>query len=435
MMTPLRTERHHPLHEQLKNTFDLKETYVEFEIFDNVGEEYYANFKTKLKNHPNYESIKHKYFFDDPSYSFLKIFNAKPWAEYDGISDGRRDFYPICSKAEIIRIFEPKNNQDYLLQYRASRVMSSSRLKKTFYKLMDVAGADWNFESFFASHLFDEYMDLLPALKREQCSSVVGGFANSDSANGYCIKVPSGSIVVVSAALKHFLYYMNLFHNSDSFEMEEAGFQSFLIAIRTMLGTETFDFEADSRGEVPAEFHELLEEKTNDQLLFIIGHEYAHHYLGHLHSGHLVNAIADVNTQFENKFYSYSQRAEFEADIASITAPDVIEVYRKTLTQCACDFFFYVDLFQAVQEYIFPSASSYKTHPSPLDRIANLNQTFPTYLNSEDYQLENAMKYFQDLKASMLTEFLPFNIEGLEQYGSVYLNPALVRNKIDHIDY
>lgn len=57
-----------------------------------------------------------------------------------------------------------------------------------------------------------------------------------------------------------------------------------VIATRIMALNETLDFDLDPRGVIPAEMKEIRELVTL-QMRFVIGHEYAHHGLGHLGTG------------------------------------------------------------------------------------------------------------------------------------------------------
>ncbi len=53
---------------------------------------------------------------------------------------------------------------------------------------------------------------------------------------------------------------MNLFHLGRQYNLKSQDISNaFLIAVRTMLGTESLDFEFDNRGDIPDELHLEIE--------------------------------------------------------------------------------------------------------------------------------------------------------------------------------
>jgi hypothetical protein len=192
---------------------------------------------------------------------------------------------------------------------------------------------------------------------------------------------------------------------------------AFIIAIRILIGTESLDFEIDSRGEVPREIHEKLEYVTETQMRFVIGHEYAHHYLNHLEDDSLVKLPFFGN----EKIFNPNQKNELEADIHSIMKPEITDDERSHMADCAFLFLSYLNIFETVKEYMRPSSGRIKTHPDPIDRFWNLRDNIDPKFGYPKEELVEHIKYYEEFNKEIISEFLPFSIEKLEKYGAVYL--------------
>jgi len=195
--------------------------------------------------------------------------------------------------------------------------------------------------------------------------------------NGVCEKTKFGNIIYLSESLSYFLFYMNLsfleFHN---FSMEiEQNLESLLIGLRVMLGVESLDFDLDPRHDIlPKHIIENNNFLVNQQLMFIIGHEYAHHSLGHLNNSkfHKMNSNDLFKVQGENnKIYNYSQKQEFEADWYAFKNTKLKKEKKASILNGAFLFFIYLDVYDSVKQYLHPSVKAYKTHPEPIDRLWN----------------------------------------------------------------
>lgn len=97
-------------------------------------------------------------------------------------------------------------------------------------------------------------------------------------------------------------------------------FNSLVLAIKIMLQNEAMDFELDPRGNVPPEIDEELKKLVNEQILFVIGHDFSHCLLGHLDKSNTrFKSVKDSTHAFE--IYNQNQLEECEADIKSICLP------------------------------------------------------------------------------------------------------------------
>lgn len=398
-----------------------KNYYYNFETIRNVSDEYFDNFEKALKAHVDYEKLKNNFIIDRKSRVMIHIHEKILLSEIEDLSDEEKFFYPLCNRSEINRIFNPKNSSDIFLKYRAEKVIDFQRLHRVVDRIRRKQGCNWSFSKFFDSDQFNAYLDSLPLQEKNKSASIPHGTIHSNEANGSCIPTPFGNIVTVSHALRRFLNFMNLFHfgKQMGFEQKEE-FPSFLIAVRTMLGTESIDFEIDTRGDIPTHINDQIEVLTDWQMMFVIGHEYAHHYLDHLTGKKTFRAEMINGT--EVKYYNHNQIDELEADYYSITKPIISDDQRNLLANSAFQFFQWIDLYQTVREYMFPSSSVVGSHPNPIDRIFELRNRLDTKYGYLIEELHEQLNYYSDFKKFLINEFLPFNVEKLEKYGAIYLD-------------
>ena len=406
-----------------------KEYHYDTEILDNLPTGYIDNFEQELKNHPDFKKIKDNYIIDKSQNVIIQIHERIPRKEIEDLSPEETFFYPTCNKQEIKRIFKVKNAKDFLLKFRAEQVIDNQRLLRVISSIRRNKGAKWNFSKFYSSKHFKKYLNLLPEKEYKLCKSIPFGLIHMNSANGYCMKTDYGNIIVISYALQHFLYYMNLFHFGESLGMKsEDTSTAFFIAVRILLGKESIDFELDPRGKVPKKIHLKVTEFTELQLLFVVGHEYAHHYLNHLKDSKLknVNLLKSDNT----KFYNYQQRQEFEADYNSIIKPDISNEKRAKLADSALMFFKWLDLFETIRDYMFPAKSNLNSHPNPMDRFWNIRDKKDIYSEHTDLEIKEFLDNYEQFKKMIIRDFLPFYTERLEVYGALYL-PSY-KEKVTH---
>lgn len=165
---------------------------------------------------------------------------------------------------------------------------------------------------------------------------------------------------------------------------------------------------------------------TRGEMLFVVAHEYAHNILGHLDDN---NIIKYMNGGEETVIYNQSQIQEFEADIEAIRILEGALGCENAII-VAVNFFMSLDLFEQAKEQIFPSISSYKTHPSAAERIKNIYKIFkPGEVEKEKYMNTN------NIIKQNLMEDISINMEQYEEYGSVYLGEWHKKMLRDRIDY
>jgi hypothetical protein len=302
----------------------LEDTSVHFEVISrNADEEKFLSIRKlyldQLATHPLREQGSKKLYIDEEVIiHLLLIFPRSDVAE---IKPDSFFYYPVCTIEEIKRIENPQAGDDYLLLLRANPIADNPRIARIFFARMENFGDDWSLTGYYEDLDFDfgKYITKLTEENALKCSSVPSGFILVREPNGACIKSKFGEVVVVSEAMRHFLYYMNVFahHRNFSLDLDDA-VACLFIAMRTMLQTEALDFDIDPRGDLPRDAHDYCRIVADDQLQFIIGHEYAHLILGHLDSNSMVSSAADILTMSATrefpKYYTPRQQQEFDAD-------------------------------------------------------------------------------------------------------------------------
>jgi hypothetical protein len=201
-----------------------------------------------------------------------------------------------------------------------------------------------------------------------------------------------------------------------------------------MIGTESLDFEIDTRGRLPKSIKRRINFMTNWQMQFIIGHEYAHHYLGHLENASISTYAKISYTSRDVNRYTYSQSCEFDADYHSISETN-LEGWKKTeLIDGAFLFFSFIDMYNKVEDYLFPKISSSNTHPAPEERIWRLRESIHSKNGLSQTSLKQILEYNNIFIKGFLEKFLPYNVEAIETIGSIYLPSYKKKILIDRLD-
>lgn len=348
-------------------------------------------------------------------------------------------YFTLCNEEERERIFNVSNAEDYLLKLRANATVEHIRIFRVILAERRIAGEPWALSDYFDDRIFKNYICNLNDHDIEVADKLMAGIVFCDSPNGRIIKTDYGNVIAISASLRYFLYFMNLaildFGDENPVPNSVRSY-ALRIAIRTMLQTEALDFDIDPRGEIPIAIDNECKWHTDKQLEFIVGHEYSHHFLGHLDNGNIIESplmgILEPN-DFKHKIFSYSQQDELAADIDAIERPDFSEDQREDILNRALFFFIYLDIYHSVKEQIYPSIGRYKTHPEPIDRFYNLYNHFKDRIALNEKNLETLMETRTMFKDS-LQDDVATNIEFYEFYGSVYLGEwrgKILRDRID----
>ncbi|MFC4634524.1 hypothetical protein ACFO3O_11435 [Dokdonia ponticola] len=422
--------------ELLKKHFPISDYHLDIEIVKDPPKDYIQDFFEKLKAHKNYLELKDDFVFDKELNVFIQVHNRFPISEISDLSQEEVFFYPFMSKSEIKQIFNIKSSADYLLRVRAEQVESEIRLRRTFSKLKKKLSQNWNFTDYFESSQYAKYLKKLNPKFRQSCIDIPHGTIHTNEANGTCLKTPFGNIITLSYSLREFLYYMNLFHFGEQLGVKQQDIHyAFILAIRIMIGTESLDFEIDSRGKLPKSIKKHIDYLTDWQMKFVIGHEYAHHYLGHLKNESKLKSHNKVLGKGNNiKHYTYRQSCEFEADLHSIQETIYNDKNKSELLNGAFLFFISLQLYDKVEEYLFPKIRYSNTHPEPLDRLWTLRKAIKKDIGYSEKVLSSIEKNTKKFLENYLKEFLPYNVDKIEMVGSIYLPSYKKTMLIDRLD-
>ncbi|WP_155893834.1 M48 family metalloprotease [Cystobacter fuscus] len=364
--------------------------------------------------------------------------------ELDEIEAQKLFYRFLFSPDEVNRIFDVKNVDDYLLKLRANHVMDNTRLYRVMLHRARESKGRWSFSDQFSRREFDAFVSELSEDREIECKSIAAGFVFSNNPNGECVRTPFGDLIVVSESLRYFLFYMNLSFMDLGYDVpQDVRFSALLIAMRTMLKSETLDFDLDPRGRIPAVLEERLNVITMAQLEFVIGHEYAHHMLKHLDSAG--TTVQSLFMAFRNEsiadtplvVYNYNQKQEFAADEGSLFLPIRQRERREFIFRMAALFFVYMDVFDSVQDEILPRKPyAWRTHPDAVDRIWNLFGCLPrkSRKNSLRRKINRALRMAKD-KKEHLAEGVRISVETFETYGSFYLGQWRGPILVDRRDY
>lgn len=428
---------------------DLAESVVRTEIilaktdkerFDKTKAQYELN----LVSHRNrVEAAKRLYITDE---YILYLQTSFPRSVLSEVKEESGKYYPICTIDEIKRIERPGTADDHLLRLRADSIMEHPRLIRMFLKRRELRPKGWSLTSYYKTREFDRYISHLPEEKKAICRAIPAGYILSREPHGFCLNTEFGKVVVLSESLKHFLYFMNVFMYAELFELAtDDGIAALIIAVRTMLLTETPDFDIDPRGDIPLKAKRYCERVVRTQLQFIIGHEYAHALLGHFDS---LAKISDAPERMfmhgknsSEKWYNPRQQQEFDADAGSLLQADYSDEECAHVINAATIFFAQLELYYAVSDYINPPFNPSSTHPSPIDRIWALRKTVSNARNISqellytDEEVGSIIAFVNDFNELMRKEVLPFSIEMFERYGSHYLPTYRGEPLSDRFDY
>jgi hypothetical protein len=416
---------------------------------DETYQEYINSLRNEIESRDNTDELKKRILLSDDGSMFIEsVMSSEEHQKLiqelgeDGIW-----FHPLSTAEEIRRILNPSSCADILLFKRADYIADHARTRRVFLKrkkIYEQNGKDFSLTNYYKEDkLFAKYLNILKPQIKQSCKKVEAGFVFATEPNGICERTEFGNIIYLSESLSYFLHFMNFSfinysHLGIHFDASEIN-ESLLIATRVMLGVEALDFDLDPRYDSipPDAIHNNIR-LVEQQLMFIIGHEYAHHSLKHLANSKLTvlqsNQVFKTTNTTVPKFYNYSQKQEFEADWYAFKNTKLKKEEKEEMLNAAFLFFIYLDIHKHVQDYLNPSCLHYKTHPDPLDRLWNLRKKIPNGIGATTAELKEKIQSANGLK-KILSLQLPYNIELFENSGSIYISKYKSKKLVDRIDY
>ncbi len=395
-----------------------------------------------FKNVPKAQKVADGYILGDERAKF-HIFGVHTKEQTEGLTTEETFYLPFCSKEEILRIRNQRCSSDYLLWLRAEAIADSPRAVRVFRKRAK-GKKDWTLTKYYNDNFsYDKkYFAVATGKKfKSKIANLPAGMAFVNDVNAMCIYTKFGNVIVVNEALSYFLYYMNVVFLGPTLGIDYSDISAALaIAIRIMLGSESLDFDLDPRGDLPKKIHEEIINYTDLQLIFTFGHEYAHHTLGHLSASRIKNCplqeIIQAKSDNKNlKVYRYEHKNEYDADLYAIKNIKNNNNFRSIMADSAFLLFIYFDILDHVSHYLALRSSTSKTHPKPLDRLWRLRHKLKTKLGASKDVIESYLNISNEIKNVLSTEWLPFRIDELEKYGSIYLPSYKGKFLLDRVDF
>lgn len=347
-------------------------------------------------------------------------------------------WYKSLTKDEhlIERLVHPTSARDYLLRIRAIPLLDHTRLYRVALRRAknrnsrDVLHDEYQED-------FQEYLALLTEVRRMISEDVPAGYVLAPFYDAMCLQTEGGKVIVISEVLRYFLYFMTL-GNPDLVVIGDVPFDvqgsALVIATRIMGLNETLDFDLDPRGVVPKEIEEKIRELVTWQMRFVIGHEYAHHGLGHGSNGTTrIRIVPGDARESELPSYRRSWDEEFEADLHAIVDVEDPRAQVK-LVQGAVLFFLHIYFHERVTAAFDPEFAAIDTHPPTVERLRKIVESFGTKIDIDGEWMKRAL-ISQSARADDLIKHFRDHPNLLDMYGSVYLGIWKGPTLLDRIDY
>jgi hypothetical protein len=394
-----------------------------------------------LKGSPNARRAKDGVILDFEG-GFFHITGARQNSEFEGLGQDAAFFLPFCSRQDIKKINSPKSADDFLLQLRAESIVDNPRLIRVF-KSRKGKKTTWSLEKYYLERKREDlYLTNLSKGNYEKLKNIPAGSAYLDGANAMCTKTKGGNIIAISEPLEYFLYFMNVFFYGDSFGIKSEDINaSFLIAQRIMAGHESFDFDIDPRATLPEHIHLWMKSLTDLQYQFILGHEYSHHLLDHVKDSNLHNeSLKSFMSMYEGnntiQHYKYSHKLEYDADWYSIKNIKGNLKFKEDIADAAFLSLMYLDTSRIISDYTNPRIGTLRSsHPTPLNRINKIRKKLNNKYGFSSDLIENNVGYLRKYTDNFIKQYLVFNFDSFEQYGSHYLPSYKTRLMIDRVDF
>lgn len=353
----------------------------------------------------------------------------------------------ICSEAEIERILNVQNGEDYILKLRADTIADNIRLWRVYRHIAEKWGEDWALEKYFNAYCYIDVRNAMPKDKQEVCKQVHFGSLISSDPNGLIFDTPYGICSTYSETLKYFTKFSCLalldFAGKVPYEVR---FRAMKIAIRVMLQREALDFDVDPRGIIPKEIMDVINPIYPAQMAFLAAHEYSHLLNGDLKKGGL-KKVALLKSHFEDQTdykmlnaYTSDQKKEFAADLGAMTNPQWSKEVYSFQYFATMLWFAALAIFEAVENTMFPPYGR-QSHPGAKARYNNILENAPRPF---DFDKDKNM-YCEDLPQlvsyweNLMQDDVSVNYKQYEMYGSFYLAAPNTewrgRELIDRVDY
>lgn len=302
-------------------------------------------------------------------------------------------------------------------------------------------GRKWALSQYYHSkdHYHKDYIKCLSRPHRKILKSIPAGLAYVSEANAVYIHSLAGEVVIASESLEKFYYFMSIALYGDEFSIPLIDrCHAIIIAIRIMLGSESLDFDLDPRGTLPSEIERGLGILVRHQMQFTFGHEYAHLLCKHIPSPQSIakKKQPDVHSAHLKDIRIFSYEMEYEADLYALRNIQKKDKVYSQISQGAFSVLLYLNFLEkTLDELGLKKFSISMTHPSPLDRIKNLQRRLGKKVFVSERQLEFYLNILEEMKDTFIYQVKDNKNDVLTSYGSVYLPSYKSKIKQDRYDF
>lgn len=364
--------------------------------------------------------------------------------------DSKSWYYSFATDEKRINaISDPKCAEDVLDKKRADYILDHSRIMRLFIhkkRWYELNNREWDFRTTFSNVHYEVFLKYLSDENREKCKYITYGDMYCSKVNAFAYPDKKwGEFINVNVSIQFFSYFMLLAlleplkYDIPSYIVKNA----IRIGIRTWLGCETLDFEMDPRGRLPKNVEEDIKDIIPFILVFISGHEFSHHLLGHCNKNNLRSIVMwGDDESHSQKIYNTSQKQEFDADIGSLEIPEYPEHVYENVFESALIWYLIVDLVEYAMNLINPGFfDGYQTHPTAMERFNHIIKTARHTKRFSEQDYAKIIEWSDQLKI-FINQDISENYGEVyddEVYGSLYLDKpnSEWRGKelIDRVDY
>lgn len=381
--------------------------------------------------------------------SILHLFDIIPNKDLDDLTHEEAFYISFCSKKEILRLREIKNNHDSLLRIRAESIVNSARAvrimgqrKKIFEEKRKIP---WSLTNYYHTqdHFHKSYINSIQKKIGNPLRSIPAGLFLSPEVNAMCIRTFTGDVITCSESLQYFYYFMSigiLDHEHEIPLLDRV--IALTIAIRIINENESLDFDIDSRADFSIEIERALQNKVNHQMLFTYGHEYSHYLCNHLSNPEILGNKDNKYNTTSNETYDllkYEHSLEFEADLFAIRST-ISKQFNKEITLGSFQVLFFLYFIERIKENIQtkPKIIS-NTHPTAIERINNLSENLDKKYTPSKLWIESTKNRIHTA-VDLVLDFIKIennkkNMDILSFYGSLYLPSFKKKILKDRIDF
>lgn len=284
---------------------------------------------------------------------------------------------------------------------------NKERIDKVYEKFIDVNNPLISLENFINKVIVEPFFKILTDEEKKILSNVYVGFLPTYNPNAMAISVPNSyPLIILHTELLAALSYYNEYQLVSYKIMEEGVINQVIDEICKGYKVVVECFIESDKPSIPLippvlskEMFEFSNMKTLAQDLFIIAHEFAHIYLGHLDDSSKFS-FPRINVNKVN----CDQRMEFEADLQALKWLSRIRVGQGFYYRDVLDEYFLVFSIEVFMMFHLIEANT---------SIPNDDSTHPSAVKRLTYLLQEGEQYFSNRNKKLLKDMIMHASENL----------------------